>query len=103
MRNVNRIHNYILDLFKKLQSENIKSYINKIDLLIIADADVEGYFAPGVILLSEDSLKEQVVGIKCLYLLARALLGLLQLEKGKKLISLAEILALNEMVFNKFE
>jgi hypothetical protein len=39
MRNVNRIHNYILDLFKKLQSENIKSYINKIDLLIIADAD----------------------------------------------------------------
>lgn len=40
MRSINRIHNYILDLFKKLQSENIKAYINKIDLLIIADSDV---------------------------------------------------------------
>lgn len=52
LKNVNKIHNYILDVFRRLSSDKIKEYINKIDILIIADKEVEGYFAPGVILLA---------------------------------------------------
>jgi hypothetical protein len=36
-------------------------------------------------------------------LIIRALLGLLQLEKGKNVVKLDEILALNEAVFERFE
>lgn len=57
MQNVNKVHNYILDVFRRLASERIEGNINKIDILIIADREVEGYFAPGVLLLCEDSLK----------------------------------------------
>ncbi len=78
-RNVNALHKYILDVFRRLAAENIKDYVNKIDILIIADREVEGYFAPGVILLSEETLTAPVLEIRCLYLIVRALLGLLQL------------------------
>lgn len=48
-------------------------------MLIVADADIEGSFAPGVILLSEHSLDQPHLEIRCMYLVVRALLGLLNL------------------------
>ncbi len=79
IRSVNKLHSYIIDLFRRLHSENIKDHINKIDILIVADADIEGTFAPGVILLSEQSLDQSHLEIRCMYLVVRALLGLLNL------------------------
>ena len=102
VKNVNKIHNYILDVFRRLHSEHIKEHVNKIDILVIADREVEGYFAPGVLLLSEETLKEQVLGIRCFYLIVRALVGLLQLERGGKGVTLQEMLDLNHAVFDKF-
>ena len=37
MKNINKIHHYILDIFRRLYAENFKGHINKIDILIIAD------------------------------------------------------------------
>ena len=51
-KNINKVHCYILDVFRRLSGDNIKDYINKIDILIIADREIEGHFSPGVILLS---------------------------------------------------
>lgn len=47
--------------------------------MIVADADIEGTFAPGVILLCEQSLDQSHLEIRCMYLVVRALLGLLNL------------------------
>jgi hypothetical protein len=82
------VHKYILDIFRRLTGENIKDYVNKIDILIIGDREVEGHFAPGVIMLSEDSLTSSAIDIRCLYLIVRALMGLLQLEKGKNVVTM---------------
>ena len=91
----------MLDAFRRLHSD--RTAVSKIDILIISDRQMEGYFAPGVILLNEETLKENSLPIRCLYLLARALVGLLHLEKGNKLLSLKEVLALNRTVFLQFE
>lgn len=90
------MHKYILDVFRRLAGDNIKEFVNKIDILVIDDREVEGHFAPGVIVLSQDSLTSGGnIDIRCLYLIVRTLLGLLQLEKGKNVVTLEEILALN--------
>lgn len=78
-KHVNTVHKYILDVFRRLAADNIKEHVNKIDILVIGDREIEGLFAPGVIILSEESLSATIVDIRCLYLLVRALLGLLQL------------------------
>lgn len=98
---MNKVHHYITDAFRRLNPD--RTAVSKIDILIVNDRYVEGYFAPGVILLSEETLLEKALPIRCLYLLVRALVGLVHLEKGSKLISLKEILALNQTVFLKFE
>lgn len=54
-------------------------------------------------MLSEATIGEGDVDIRCLYLIVRALMGMLQLEKGNNVVTLTEILQLNEMVFGKFE
>jgi len=54
-------------------------------------------------MLSEESMEGNSVGIRCLYLIVRALIGMLQLEKGYNVITLSQILSLNQMVFTKFE
>lgn len=101
--NVDKLHTYILDIFRRLSYENIKDYLNKIDILLIGDREVEGHFAPGVIVLCEDSLKERQIEVRCLYLLARGLLGLLQLERGHNVVTVREILGLNTSTFHHFE
>ena len=101
-KNINKVHCYILDVFRRLSGDNIKEYINKIDILIIADREIEGHFSPGVILLSEESLTTNSLDIRCLYLIVRALMGLLQLEKGVNILSVKDFLELNQSVFNRF-
>jgi hypothetical protein len=98
---INKLHAYIFETLKKL-SENVGEGINKIDVLIISDRESEGHFAPGAIILSEKSLGDSI-DIKCLYLVVRALCGIVQLSKGENIVTLEQILALNEFVFAKFE
>lgn len=76
--------------------------INKIDIIIIADKHSEGYYAPGIILLSEETLATNL-SIKCFYLVVRALVAIVKLAQGENIVTLQEILSLNELVFNKFE
>jgi hypothetical protein len=53
-------------------------------------------------MLSEESLAGDL-GIKTLYLIVRSLMGLVLLGKGENIVTLEQILALNEMVFCTFE
>ena len=40
VKNINKIHGYILDVFRRLHSERIKEHINKIDILVVSDREV---------------------------------------------------------------
>lgn len=101
-RSINKLHNYILDILRRLAAEQPQKYIHKIDIILISDSSSEGVFAPGVIMIPEASLAESL-DIKCLYLVARSIVGLIQLGKGENIVTLEQILALNETVFSKFE
>lgn len=70
-------------------------------MLIVADRESEGHFAPGAIMLSEKSLAE-TLSMRFLYLVARAVTGVWQLSLGQNVVTLEQILALNELVFSKF-
>ena len=72
------------------------------DILIIADAESEGHFAPGALLLCEKSIGE-TIDIRCFYLIARALMGLTQLGNGDNVVTIEQVSALNEKVFAFFE
>lgn len=100
-KNINKIHNYLMDVFRRLSSENIKSYLNKIDVLLIDDDEAQGYFAPGIILLNVNTITNNI-DIKCYYLIARAVMGLLMIEMGENVVELDCILKLNLAVFRKF-
>jgi hypothetical protein len=52
--------------------------------------------------LSEQTLKDASIGIRCFYLIVRAIIGLIHLEKGSKVITLEEVLTLNHTVFERF-
>jgi hypothetical protein len=90
-----------MDVFRRLSSENIKSYLNKIDVLLIDDDEAQGYFAPGIILLNVNTITNNI-DIKCYYLIARAVMGLLMIEMGENVVELDCILKLNLAVFRKF-
>jgi hypothetical protein len=70
-----------------LSAEQPEKYIHKIDIMIISDSASDGLFAPGVVMLSEESLAEDL-SIKSLYLIVRSLMGLIQLGKGQNVVTL---------------
>lgn len=68
----------------------------------MADRESEGHFAPGIIMLSEKSMSE-TLSMRFLYLVVRAVTGVWQLSLGQNVVTLEQMLALNELVFSKFE
>lgn len=92
-KTINKLHTFILDALKKLVGHS-QNPISKLDVLIVADHESEGHFAPGAIILSEKSLAESL-SIRFLYLVTRAVAGVWQLSLGKNVITLEQVLALN--------
>ncbi len=101
-RNVDKVHLYILDKLRIVSSIGSFENINKIDIIIIADKHSDGYFAPGIILMSQETLTGNL-SIKCFYLIVRALVAIVKLAQSENIVTLREVLSLNELVFNKFE
>jgi hypothetical protein len=98
---IHKLHAFVLATIKKLVGDEA-SPIHKLDVLIISDRESEGYFAPGAFMLSEKSLSE-TLSLRCLYLIVRAIVGVWQLGSGKNIVTLEQVLGLNELVFSKFE
>lgn len=90
-------------MLKKLNDDNkIESYLTKIDVLIMGDRDSEGSFSTGALMLSDRSLDDNSSSIRHLYLITRAIYGMVLLAKGQNLVKIEQILKLNEMVFRRF-
>ena len=87
----------------RLREDGIVGVVSKLDIITIADRENEGYFAAGTVLLSEVSLSENHLPMRCFYLLARALLGMITLSKGHSIVTLNDTLTLNKAVLDKFE
>lgn len=86
----------------RLRDFNIKDKVVKLEVFIINDKEIDGMFAPGVLILNEETVKELATDAKCFYLVARALLGMLRMANHQNTLSISEILALNQAVFNQF-
>ena len=93
------INNYLQEILRRLSQQQIKHKTVKIDVFIIADPEAEGTFAPGILLLHEDAVKELATDSRCYYLIARALCGMLRIANGQNVLTLADILELNYQVF----
>lgn len=61
---------------------------------------MDGVFAPGVLILNEDTVKEIMTDGNCFYLVARALLGMVKMATNQKMLTIDEILSLNQAVFS---
>ena len=82
------IHKYILDTYVALSGEGIKNKVVKLDVFIINDKEVDGSFAPGALILNEETVKELNTNYRCCYLIARGLLGMVRLASQKNVLNL---------------
>lgn len=69
---------------------------------MIGDRESEGTFTMGALLLYDGSLEDHWE-MRYLYLIARALYGMVLLSKGHNIVTIQQILQLNQMVFKRFE
>lgn len=68
---------------------------------MMGDKESEGTFTIGALLLYDKSLEENW-SINYLYLITRALYGMVLLAKGQNILTIQQVLTFNEMVFRRF-
>lgn len=99
------LHAYIAELTRRISEHHqsdIRQLLTKLDIIIIDDKDVEGYFSPGVMVLDENSLMG-MIDVRTYYLIARAMLGTVLIKtKEERFTTLSEILGLNKLVWERF-
>lgn len=89
------LHKSIEKLESRIQASEYTFCESKIDIFFVNDKQVDGYFRPGGILLSEEWLKAKEVSHKLLFIIARAVIsmGINQgtPQKASNIIKLNEI------------
>ncbi len=78
---LSKMHQHITRVYSHLVKPAEEQLVSKIDIFFISDKYSHGYFTPGMVFLEENCLSAGF-SIKLCYLLTRAMVGSILLERG---------------------